>query len=278
MDNQQYNSIENAKNNSVIRTNLPTVITGHSLLIGRAIITKNSTLVEIQSAWQTQFQGGDTSDHEQLTNLYGGNVIDGHWHLTKTQNDYLVNVNSANGVPLLNSAGLLQLSQFSNSNIIPGTYGSNSAIPQVVFDLKGRAISANNIAIWPYIENQLTSSTIGLNSANWQNTYNTVNNNSGNWNIDSKYTFDTNPINAGVVFDIETIDNGNNTSAIQYNLNISGYVENAINEKITNVYVYKGSSTIENLPINASGGWVYNLTNSGIINSGTEYIDTVNIR
>jgi len=109
------------------------------------------------------------------------------------------------------------------------------------------------------------------------NAYNNSLENSANWNIDSKYNFITNPINAGVIFDISATDNGDNTSAIQYNLNISGYVENAINEKITNVYVFKGSSTIENLPISANGGWVYNLSNSGIINSGTSYQEVVNI-
>jgi hypothetical protein len=73
-----------------------------------------------------------------------------------------------------------------DTGVISGIYGSSSAVPQITFDSKGRAINANNIAIWPYIQNQLTSSDIGLNSANWNNTYLNVSTNSANFN--SVYT------------------------------------------------------------------------------------------
>lgn len=53
------------------------------------------------------------------------------------------------------------------------------------------------------------------------------------------------------------------------------YVTYTINDKISNVYKYKGSCPVANLPNNAENGDVWDIMDGGDINAGTEYADTV---
>lgn len=80
LDTSEYNSEDTAKAESKPRSDLPPVVTSHSLLVGRIIFKSGATTGTIQSAWDQVFQAGGTSDHELLANLIGGDVT-GHSHL-----------------------------------------------------------------------------------------------------------------------------------------------------------------------------------------------------
>lgn len=101
--NEQYNSRDNARTGAKTRAINEPVINEHSILIGRAIFQKGATTVEIDSAWDTVFAGGNTSDHESLTGLLGGNATNGHYHVTQAQNGYIANAGLANGFALLDA-------------------------------------------------------------------------------------------------------------------------------------------------------------------------------
>ena len=59
----------------------PTLLRDHCMLIGRITIMESATSGTVQSSFTTIFAGTDIQNHNDLSNLEGGNLIDEYYHL-----------------------------------------------------------------------------------------------------------------------------------------------------------------------------------------------------
>lgn len=126
--NEQYNSRDNARTNAKTRIIDEPVLNEHSILIGRAIFQKGSSTVEIDSAWATVFAGGNTSDHESLTGLLGGDATNGHWHLTLAQfTAYITNFGASVRSTLLTGLSLATSSDITSADTVLTALGKLGA-------------------------------------------------------------------------------------------------------------------------------------------------------
>lgn len=138
--NEQYNSRDNARTEAKTRPlDLP-VINEHSILVGRAIFQKGATAVEIDSAWATVFAGGNTSDHEGLTGLLGGDATNGHYHLTQAEQLRNVNAGAANGFALYDASGKIPAA---NISVTPTGDVSATDVQSAIAELASEKLAAS---------------------------------------------------------------------------------------------------------------------------------------
>ena len=68
------------------RTDLPSLLKDHCVLVGRASIQRNATSGSMASAFGTFFQGATVINHNDTNNIQGGNPTNGeYYHLTANQ-------------------------------------------------------------------------------------------------------------------------------------------------------------------------------------------------
>ena len=80
---QNYSNLANAQASLVPAP--PTIVAGVGALLGRIIVSKNSTtFADISSAFSSTFNPATASNHENLAGLLGGATLD-HQHLTTAQ-------------------------------------------------------------------------------------------------------------------------------------------------------------------------------------------------
>lgn len=110
LDTNEYNSRDNALLDSMPRSDIPSMVQSHCVLVGRAVFKYNTQIVtsDIQSAWITPFGTSGVTDHEQLTNLLGGEA-GYHGHVTATQNTQINDAGNANGFLVLDSLGYVPM-------------------------------------------------------------------------------------------------------------------------------------------------------------------------
>lgn len=95
---------ELAAESAAERTDLPMVIKGHAMLIGRSIILKSAANGDTKSAFDVVFTGASTINHNDTKSIQGG-VAGEYNHLTNAEKASLSNIHTQNTDTKLDEGG-----------------------------------------------------------------------------------------------------------------------------------------------------------------------------
>jgi hypothetical protein len=123
----EYNTVAEAQL-SKRRSDIPSLVTQHCMLVGRIIVLKNaSTAAIIESAFDTAYQSTAVTNHNDLSNKQGG-TTDQFYHSTLAEYTYLQQLRTV--LSTTSSAGTLSLSSSSAEvQIITGSTTHTITLP-----------------------------------------------------------------------------------------------------------------------------------------------------